>query len=444
MNKDLTTGSPSSVLWKFCLPLFGSMIFQQLYNICDSVIAGKFVGEKALAAVGNSYEITLIFLALSFGCNIGTSVIVSAYFGAKRYGKMRSAITTSAITSAAVCAVLVIAGSVFCDSMLQIINTNPEIFEDSRIYLSIYIWGLPFVFFYNIATGIFAALGDSRTPFIFLAASSIANIGADILFVKVFSMGVAGVAYATFICQGISCILAVIFVVLRLSKLSSDEHAPLFSRKMLVRFLRIAIPSALQQGFVSIGNIILQGLINTFSTGVVAGYAASIKLNNMVITSYNAVSNGISNYTAQNLGAGKLDRVREGFKAGVKIMLCITIPISLIYFFFGGALMGIFMNSPTADAFSTGTTFLRIVAPFYVIVAVKINADGVLRGSGMTGRYLVGTLIDLIVRVGLSFILASTVLGSVGIWLSWPFGWIVGLILAFTFYRTADFRKSKL
>lgn len=444
MNKDLTTGKPSSILWRFCLPLFGSMIFQQLYNICDSVIAGKFIGEKALAAVGNSYEITLIFLAISFGCNIGTSVIVSAYFGAKSYGKMRCAVTTSAITSAAVCLVLVLSGVFFCDDMLRLINTNAEIFADSKTYLSIYVWGLPFVFFYNIATGIFAALGDSRTPFIFLAASSLSNIGADVLFVKVFGMEVAGVAWATFICQGVSCVLAVLFVILRLAELKSNEKVPLFSFRMLKRFLKIAVPSALQQAFVSVGNIILQGLINTFSTGVVAGYAASIKMNNMVVSSFCAVSNGIANYTAQNIGAGKPERIREGFRAGVKIILFITVPIAILYFFFGGAIMSIFLDNPTADALRTGTTFLKIVAPFYIVVAVKIIADGVLRGSGAMGGYIAGSVIDLIFRIVLSFILASTALGSLGIWCSWPVGWLAGLAVAFIIYKKKDYSKSKL
>lgn len=229
MIKDLTVGKPETVLWRFCIPLFGSVIFQQFYNLADSFVAGKFIGENALASVGNSYEITLIFIAFAFGCNIGCSVIVSHFFGAKNYSEMKTAVYTAMITSAVVCAVLMCLGIGFCDSLLSTIRTPEELFADSKLYLDIYIWGLPFVFFYNIATGIFSALGDSKTPFYFLAVSSTANVAVDILFVAAFNMGVAGVAWATFLCQGISCLLAVSVVFLRLRKIHADGKISVFS-----------------------------------------------------------------------------------------------------------------------------------------------------------------------------------------------------------------------
>ena len=204
MNKDLTVGKPESVLCRFCLPLFGSIIFQQLYNIADSFVAGKFIGDNALAAVGNSYEITLIFIAFAFGCNIGCSVLAAQLFGAKRYKDLKTAVYTSLISSTVICAVLMAVGMIFCNGLLRLIKTPDAVFADSKLYLDIYILGLPFVFLYNVATGIFSALGDSKTPFLFLACSSLSNIGVDILFVTAFDMGVAGVAWATFLCQGIS------------------------------------------------------------------------------------------------------------------------------------------------------------------------------------------------------------------------------------------------
>ena len=216
MNKDLTQGIPRKILWAFCLPMFGSIVFQQLYNIADSLAAGKFIGEEALAAVGNSYNITLIFIAFAFGCNIGCSVIVSQLFGAKDYNTMKSSVYTALIASAVLCGILMFAGLLSCDTMLRLMRTQTEIMADSSLYLNIYIWGLPFLFFYNIATGIFSALGDSKTPFIFLAISSSANILLDILFVRSFSMGVAGFAWATFLCQGVSCICSILFLLNRL------------------------------------------------------------------------------------------------------------------------------------------------------------------------------------------------------------------------------------
>lgn len=229
MNKDLTVGNPETVLWKFCIPLFGSIIFQQLYNIADSLIAGKYIGENALAAVGNSYEITLIFIAFAFGCNMGCSVIVSRLYGAKDYKQMKTAVYTTFIFSSVVCLILMVIGISGSNLLLRLIHTPEEVFADSKLYLDIYVWGLPFVFFYNIATGIFSALGDSKTPFYFLAISSTSNIAVDILFVKAFHMGVAGVAWATFLCQGISCVLAIIVVLKRLYNIKVKEKSPVFN-----------------------------------------------------------------------------------------------------------------------------------------------------------------------------------------------------------------------
>ena len=441
MIKDLTVGKPEKVLWRFCIPLFGSVIFQQFYNLADSFVAGKFIGENALASVGNSYEITLIFIAFAFGCNIGCSVIVSQFFGAKNYGEMKTAIYTAMITSAVVCTVLMCLGIGFCDTLLHMIRTPEELFADSKLYLDIYIWGLPFVFFYNIATGIFSALGDSKTPFYFLAASSTVNVAVDILFVTAFNMGVAGVAWATFLCQGISCLLAVSVVFLRLRKIHADGRISVFSVLILKKFLSVAVPSVLQQSFISIGNIIIQGVINGFGAGVIAGYSASVKLNNLVITSFTTLGNGISNYTAQNIGAEKLARVKEGFRAGIKLVWLLSIPLFFAYFFAGKWLLYLFMEDPSALALQTGITFLRILSPFYFVISAKLVADGILRGSNMMNKFMIATFTDLILRVGLAIVLSRTALGSVGIWSAWPIGWTVAAILSIMFYRSGKWNQ---
>ena len=444
MNKDLTVGNPESVLWKFCLPLFGSIVFQQLYNIADSLVAGKFIGENALAAVGNSYEITLIFIAFAFGCNMGCSVIVSQYFGAKEYGKMKTAVSTACIASAVLCAVLMAGGILGCGGLLQLINTPAEVFADSQLYLDIYIWSLPFVFFYNIATGIFSALGDSKTPFIFLAVSSTANIGMDILFVTAFKMGVAGVAWATFLCQGVSCVLAVLVVFLRLKKVESGTgKAPLFSWPIFKKIVVIAVPSILQQGSISVGNIIIQSVINGFGPGVMAGYSAAVKLNNLVITSFTTLGNGISNYTAQNMGARKLDRIKQGFRAGVKMVWMLSAPLLVLYFFAGRVLLQLFLNDPSAAAMDTGIIFLRILSPFYFIVSAKLVADGILRGAGLMDRFMIATFTDLILRVVLALVLSKTALGSPGIWCAWPVGWTVAAVMSYNFYRTGPWKAAQ-
>lgn len=434
MNRDLTVGKPETVLWKFCLPLFGSILFQQLYNIADSLVAGKFIGENALAAVGNSYEITLIFIAAAFGCNIGCSVIVARLFGAKNYRDMKSSVYTTMIAGAVLCIVLMVFG-VFCgDLLLGLIHTPEEIAADSKQYLDIYILGLPFLFFYNIATGIFSALGDSRMPFIFLAVSSVSNIVVDILFVAVFDMGVPGVAWATFLCQGISCVLAVIAILKRLAGIPSEEKAVLFSFPLLKRIAVIAVPSMLQQSFISVGNIIIQGVINDCGVGVTAGYAAAVKLNNLVITSFTTLGNGISNYTSQNLGAGLLPRVKEGFRAGVKMVWLLCVPLVALYLTAARHLVAFFIEKPSALALSSGIQFLSIVAPFYFVVSLKLVADGILRGAGLMKKFMAATFTDLVLRVVVAAVLAKRA-GYIGIWCAWPVGWSIAMVMSVMFYR---------
>lgn len=441
MNKDLTVGKPETVLWKFCLPLFGSIIFQQLYNLADSFVAGKFVGEEALAAVGNGYEITLIFIAFAFGCNIGCSVVTAQLFGAKKYGEMKTAVYTTLIASGVLCVVLMAGGMCFCTDLLRLINTPDNILADSRLYLDIYLLGLPFVFYYNVATGIFSALGDSKTPFIFLAFSSTANILMDILFVTAFDMGVAGVAWATFICQGISCILAVVVVFRRFAKIETEEKAPIFSWRLLGKLAVVAVPSILQQSFISVGNIVIQGVINTFGSSVIAGYSAAVKLNNLVITSFTTLGNGISNYAAQNIGADKLYRVKQGFRAGLKIVWMLCVPIILLYLLGSRMLVSIFLDDQGGRAMEVGIQFLRILAPFYLIISTKLVADGVLRGAGMMKQFMIATFTDLILRVALAKIL-SVEFGTVGIWSAWPIGWVVAMVLSVLFYRNGPWKDA--
>ena len=442
MNKDLTVGKPSSVLWRFCLPLFGSIIFQQLYNLADSFVAGRFVGENALAAVGNSYEITLIFIAFAFGCNIGCSVIVSQLFGAKRMADLKTAVYTTLIASGVVCLVLMGVGTLFCTNLLRMINTPEDILPDSKLYLDIYILGLPFVFYYNVATGIFSALGDSKTPFYFLAASSLSNIAVDILFVTAFQMGVAGVAWATFLCQGVSCILAVVVVFRRFRAIQTEETPKIFSWFLFKKIAVVAVPSILQQSFISIGNILIQGVINTFGSGVIAGYSAAVKLNNLVITSFTTLGNGISNYTAQNMGAEKPERVRQGFRAGLKLVWMLSVPLVALYLLCSSTVLRLFLDNPTGQAMQVGIQFLRILSPFYFVISAKLVSDGILRGAGLMKQFMAATFTDLILRVALAFLLSGP-FGTVGIWSAWPIGWTVAMVLSIIFYVKGPWNKKE-
>ena len=372
MNRDLTEGRVAPVLIRFAIPLLLSMVFQQLYNIADSLVAGKFISESALAAVGNSYEITLIFIAFAFGCNMGTSILVSQFFGAKRIADVKTAITTSYVATFVLVVLLTIGGILGTDGLLTLINTPDEIMTDSALYLDIYIYGLIFLFFYNLATGVFSALGDSRTPFLFLAFSSTANIFLDILFVTAFGMGVDGVAWATFLCQGVSCILANAVLYRRIATLTKGiARAKIFDRKIFFKLVYLAVPSILQQSFVSVGNIMVQTIINGFGSAVIAGYSAAIKLNNLVITSTTTLANAVSSFSSQNIGAAKFDRVKKGWKTGVLFVECLLIPVILLFTLGSHLVLQLFLDDVSGLAMETGRAFLLIVSPFYLVVAVK-------------------------------------------------------------------------
>ena len=255
-------------------------------------------------------------------------------------------------------------------------------------------------------------------------------------------MGVAGVAWATILCQGVSCVLSLWVVARRVRAVPSEGERVWFSWKMLGRIAVVAIPSILQQSFVSVGNIIIQSVVNSFGASVIAGFAAATKLNNVLISSLTTLGSGISNYASQNLGAGKNERVRAGFGAGVRLLGSICLCFMALYLLAGRQLLMLFMNSPTGEAINTGLTFLQTIAPFYLLLAFKLTSDGLMRGCGMMGRFMATTLSDLFLRVVLA-ILFSSWLGVNGIWLSWPVGWFVGTVLSMVFYRTSIYRQAE-
>ncbi len=429
--KDLTEGKPFYVLWNFSIPMFISVIFQQLYNIADSVIAGKFAGENALAAVGASYPITMIFMAIAIGSNIGCAVVISQLYGAKQYGMMKTAIFTTLLASTILSVFLTVVGLVGTRGLMEMIHTPSNIFEEGAVYLRIYIIGFLFLYLYNVGTGVFTSMGDSKTPLYFLIGSSLGNIVLDYIFVAIFEWGVPGVAWATFLAQGIACILALFTLFWKIKGISS-EKGKIFSFGMLKRICAIAVPSILQQSFVSIGNIFIQSLINGFGSSVIAGYSAAIKLNTFAITSFTTLGNGISSFTAQSLGAGKWKRIQEGLQAGIRIGILLALPFIVFFFGFGSKMMGLFLEDGSVEAVKTGIEFLRIVAPFYLAISIKLVADGVLRGTGRMKMFMFSTFTDLILRVILSYLFAYWG-GVTAVWLSWPIGWSIAMVLSLGF-----------
>ena len=361
MLNDMTEGSPIKILQKFAMPMLLSMMFQQFYSIVDSVVAGNFIGKNGLAAVGASYPITVLFIAVATGANTGCSVIVSQIFGEKNYKKLKTSIST-AIFSIFVLAILItILGLLICNPIMKMIRTPESIFTDSSLYLQIYVFGLLFLFLYNAATAIFTALGDSKTPLYFLIFSSVLNIILDLIFVIVFQMGVSGVAWATFIAQGISSLLALGDLYLRVKKINVSESIPLFDQMILKSMSKIAIPSIMQHSFVSIGQVFIQGLINSFGADVVAGYSAAFKVNTFVVMSMMTMANALSSFTAQNAGAKQLSRIKEGYRVTfsmASIICCIIIVLELI---FTQNILGFFVKAKgNEETIKAGVLFLRV------------------------------------------------------------------------------------
>ena len=434
MVTDLTKGHPDKTLWRFLLPMMFSVAFQQIYNIADSMIAGKFAGEDALAAVGASYPITVIFMAFAVGMNLGASVIVSRLFGAGDRKGVKRAVTTAFASSLSLAVILTVYGYFFCRNMMEWIHTPQNIMQDGVLYLKIYVFGLIFLMLYNVCTGIFTALGDSRTPLWFLLGSSAGNIVLDLLFVAKLHWGVAGVAWATFIAQGISAVLALVTLLVRLQKFAGKERVPLFDRKLFVQILAIAVPSILQRSVLSVGNLFVQDIVNRYGSAVVAGYSGAIKLNTFAINIFMTLGSCLSSYTAQNIGAGKQERIPMGFRTGLKLSELTALPFVVLYFGLGQQMMGLFLNAESSAAIHAGVMFLRIVSPWYFMIVVKLMTDGIIRGSGAMIYFVIATIPDLILRIGFALMLSPR-FGSTGIWMAWPFGWIAATVLTIIFYR---------
>ena len=299
---------PVNALIIFALPMMLGNLFQQFYTMADSVIVGRFIGEKALAAVGASYALTTVFISIAIGGGIGASVVASRAFGARRYGVMKSAISTSLIAFLVLSIVLGVFGYILSPAIMSALNTPDDILQDSITYLRIYFLGLPFLFMYNVLASMFNALGKSRIPLFLLIFSSVLNVFLDIFMVTTLQMGVAGAAWATLIAQGISAVISFSILMKTLSEFD-EKNEKLWSADLMKTISLIALPSILQQSTVSIGMMLVQSVVNSFGSEVLAGFSAAMRIESIVVVPMSAMGNAMSSYTAQNIGADKTDRV---------------------------------------------------------------------------------------------------------------------------------------
>lgn len=438
-NDYLVQKKPFSALFVFALPIIIGNLFQQAYTMADSAVVGRFVSEKALAAVGASYSLTNIFICIAIGGGIGASVIVSRYYGAKQYDKMKTAVFTSFISFLLISLLLAAFGLLFSKKIMILLNTPADVLDMAIVYLNIYFLGLPFLFMYNVLSAMFNALGKSRIPLYFLIFSSVFNIALDVIFVTQFDMGVAGVAWATLIAQGISVILSCIVLIRELRKLECG-HKKLFDKTELLTMTKIALPSILQQSTVSIGMMLVQSVVNSFGSEALAGFSGAMRVESICIVPMMGIGNAVSSYTAQNIGARKEDRVVEGYHVSNKMVIACAVAICLILELFNRQIISLFLGADgTEVAMSTGENYLTFMGWFFCLIGFKMTVDGLLRGAGDMKMFTIANLVNLFIRVAVSVSFAPR-FGIQVIWYAVPIGWLVNWIISFLQYRTGKWR----
>ena len=459
---NMLTDKPGRSLFFFALPMILGNLFQQFYTTVDSIIVGQFVGEDALAAVGASYSLTTVFIMIAIGGGIGASVITSQYLGAGIYRKMKTSVSTALISFLILSLVLSVIGLLGNKAILSGLNTPENILSDAVLYLEIYFLGLPFLFMYNILSSIFNALGNSRTPLYLLIFSSLLNIGMDLVMVRVFLLGVAGVAIATVIAQGLSAVISFCLLLRLLGtyreetgmmETDADERRAedadtaqrkLYDFSMLGNMIKVAIPSMVQQSIVSIGMLLVQSVVNGFGSSVLAGYTAGMRIESICIVPMIATGNAVSTFTAQNLGAGQSERVRRGYLAGVRMVAAFAVLTCLILTIFHEPIINAFLEEGSdAAAFATGNAYLTFIAFFFVCIGMKAITDGVLRGAGDVVVFTLANLINLGIRVSFAFGFAG-VIGVEAVWFAVPMGWTTNFVISFIRYLSGKWSRKKL
>lgn len=442
---NMLTDSEGRSLFFFALPMILGNLFQQFYSTADSIIVGQFVGEKALAAVGASYALTTVFIMIAIGGGIGASVITSQYLGAALYQRMKTSVNTALLSFLAVSVLLGGIGLIFSRSILISLNTPDNVLAEAVLYLKIYFTGLPFLFMYNILSSIFNALGNSKTPLYLLIFSSLLNIVMDLVLVGGFGLGVAGAAAATVFAQGLSAVISICLLLRTLKSYDNQEgEKALFDVQMFGNMVKVAIPSMVQQSIVSIGMLLVQSVVNGFGSSVLAGYTAGMRIESICVVPMIASGNAVSTFTAQNLGAGQVERVKKGYLAAVKMVAAFAVIICLSLIFFHEYIIKSFLETGSeAAAFETGNSYLTFIAFFFVFLGLKAITDGVLRGAGDVVVFTLANLINLGIRVAAAFTLAPLI-GVQGVWFAVPMGWASNYLISLVRYLSGKWSRKKL
>lgn len=438
--KDLTTGKVSRHIFNFAMPMLIGNVFQQLYNVVDSIIVGNFIGKQALAAVGASFPIIFTLISLIIGIASGAMVVISQYFGAKDIEKVKRTISTTYIFIFVASFLVSVVGIYFSEEIFRLMQLPEEIMPQAVSYLKIYMTGMVAFFGFNGTAAVLRGLGDSKTPLYFLIVATLLNILFDILFVVVFEWGIEGAAFATVLSQTFAFIAAITYVNKKHPVIQLRFKGLVFDKELFIKSIKIGLPSGIQQTVVALGMLAIMGIVNTFGTDVIAGYSVAVRLDSIAVMPAMNFSAALATFTGQNMGANKPDRVKKGLLSTIYMSGAVSIFVTVLLLLFGKFLMGLFTNDP--EVIRIGYEYLCIVSAFYVVFSILFSYNGVLRGAGDTLIPMFITFISLwVLRIPSAFLLSNHI-GEKGIWWAVPIGVVAGAIMSYFYYKTGRYKRK--
>jgi putative MATE family efflux protein len=440
--QDLTNGKEGKLIFQFAAPMLLGNVFQQLFSVVDSIVVGKFIGKEALAAVGASFPVIFIMVSMIIGLVMGTTVVISQYFGAKDYVRVKRAINTMYIYSTIAGVIATVAGIIISEPLLRLLGLPENIMPQAVQYLRIYLSGIIIFFVLNGTSAVLRGLGDSKTPLFFLIIATVVNIILVLLFVAVFKWGVAGAAYATLIANGLALGLTIYWLNKTHKLIKISLKGLHFDREIFRQSINIGLPTGIQQTLVAMGALALMGIVNKFGTNVIAGFSVASRLDSLAMIPAMSFSQALSTFVGQNIGANKPERIRAGLIATLKMSGFVTIVTTIFIVFGGHILMSLFTND--LEVVRIGDQYLTIVSSFYIMFTLMFIFNGVTRGAGDTLIPMFFSLLSLwIIRIPMAWFLSGKI-GATGIWWAIPAGWAIGLVLSYFYYKSGRWKKKSV
>ena len=438
----MTQGNIWKLLITFSIPLIIGNLLQQMYNTADSIIVGNFVGSNGLAAVGSGTALINLIIAFAQGAAVGAGVVVSQYIGADRKDKIKISVHTSICISIILGLILSLLGIFASPSLLIMMKTPKVVLKSSILYLQIYCGGLIFNVIYNMATGILNAAGNSKKPLVYLAIASFTNIILDLLFIKIFKLGVMGAAIATDISQAISCILAIGYLL----KVKSDYKLYIkdlkINKETAVKIIKIGLPTAIQNMVISFSNVLVQSSVNAYGATAMAGYAAYLKIDGFNILPVLSISMAVTTFTGQNVGANRLDRVKKGMYSSLIMVLVYTIFIGAVLLIFSHQVLGLFTHS--AQVIMYGQLAMKYFCPYYFLLGILNVLAGTVRGAGKGIPPMIILLFSMCIFRILWIKIALPFYSSIdGVFILYPISWLVGAILMILYTKFGKWLPHK-